>query len=545
MLVTATLGTAMALTSHAVLVPADPPLIDSRIESVSLFKNGLALVRAEVLWPAGASAVMLRDVPRPAHGSFWVESDAGALTARTTMIDAPTPLRPPSADLQRELAGQRVVIRIRDEPAPIEATVIEFPTVDAPMQWDRNYAGRDYSNWRESSIGGSSGGRFLALQTSTGRRLLDASLIESLDVPGESATPTRRVPALELSVDAPNGNAALPQTAHITYLAKGLTWLPAYRIDLSGPSHMFIRQQATVRNELADLRDAEVFLITGYPNIAFANVVSPFGSGTTLSQFFHQVRDAGGAAGPQGIMSQSRTTDPFAESGAVAAPVGERVDMHYQPAGHRTLLEGETLVLDFASAPAECKRVVEWLVPDLRDAYGRIADPRNRGDRDPPIDNEPWDAISFRNPLSFPLTTAPAMIFDAGRFVGQSTSGWVASGDETTLPVNRALSIRSASEEQEDAAVAREKIDLGWSRYERVTVKGELQISNLRSETVDVTIRRRFSGKLIEADGTPTTTLREEGVYSVNRRCELVWRITLASGEQRSLKYRYEVLVPD
>lgn len=47
-------------------------------------------------------------------------------------------------------------------------------------------------------------------------------------------------------------------------------------------------------------------------------------------------------------------------------------------------------------------------------------------------------------------------------------------------------------------------------------------------------IRRRFSGELKSADGEPKTFLREEGAYSVNKRNELTWTITLRPGEEQS-----------
>ena len=56
-------------------------------------------------------------------------------------------------------------------------------------------------------------------------------------------------------------------------------------------------------------------------------------------------------------------------------------------------------------------------------------------------------------------------------------------------------------------------------------------------------IRRRFSGELLEADGKPECVLREEGVYSVNKRNELTWTITLKPGKETTLSYRYTVLV--
>ena len=48
---------------------------------------------------------------------------------------------------------------------------------------------------------------------------------------------------------------------------------------------------------------------------------------------------------------------------------------------------------------------------------------------------------------------------------------------------------------------------------------------------------------VIRANGEPKSTLREEGVYSVNKRNELLWTLPLKPGEERKLTYRYTVLV--
>jgi len=68
-------------------------------------------------------------------------------------------------------------------------------------------------------------------------------------------------------------------------------------------------------------------------------------------------------------------------------------------------------------------------------------------------------------------------------------------------------------------------------------------VSNHRNEAINLVIRRRFSGELLRADGEPKSTLREEVVYSVNKRNELLWTLPLKPGEERKLTYRYTVLV--
>jgi hypothetical protein len=145
------------------------------------------------------------------------------------------------------------------------------------------------------------------------------------------------------------------------------------------------------------------------------------------------------------------------------------------------------------------------------------------------------------------MTTGPATVTAGGRFNGQRTSHWVNTGEETVLRVNKALSVRTRAAEHEQPPKeggGRATLWVGGREYRRAAVAGELAVANHRKEVVQVVVRRRFSGELVEAEGGPKASLREEGEYSVNRRNELVWAFALKAGEQRTLKYTYTVLVP-
>ena len=54
---------------------------------------------------------------------------------------------------------------------------------------------------------------------------------------------------------------------------------------------------------------------------------------------------------------------------------------------------------------------------------------------------------------------------------------------------------------------------------------------------------RRFSGKLLNAEGEPRQSLLEEGAYSINRRNELTWTLNLAPGKSTELKYEYQLKI--
>ena len=195
-----------------------------------------------------------------------------------------------------------------------------------------------------------------------------------------------------------------------------------------------------------------------------------------------------------------------------------------------------------AKGKADYERIVEWLVPDNRNEFGQHV---SREDND----DSAWDALKFKNPLDFPMTTGPAMVTSGGEFNGQRTSYFVNAGEEMVLRVNKALSVRTRAIEHEsqakEVAVARDVIWIGGRQFRKSTVEGELSMSNHRKETVSLVLRRRFSGELVQAEGTPKASLREEGVYSVNKRNELLWAIPLKAGEERKIKYSYTVLIPN
>ena len=98
----------------------------SRIVSVSLFKNGLALVKREVTAP-GPGVYRLDYVPEAVHGTYWVESTVNVESA-VQMREVELPAEPTGANLQEELAGKRVTVYFReDRRAPLVGTVLPRP----------------------------------------------------------------------------------------------------------------------------------------------------------------------------------------------------------------------------------------------------------------------------------------------------------------------------------------------------------------------------------------------------------------------------------
>jgi hypothetical protein len=524
--------------------------VKTKVVAVSLFKNGLAVVKRQVTFD-GAGAYRVADVPEPVHGTYWVESTGlteSRVEVRETTLSTPAPL---GTNLPMELAGLKVTIRSRD------GKTVTTGVVQPPPKKEKEEAVEPpvdpYSGYRTPPVADPVS-RFLILKTEKGIAYVDLGDIGGLEVEGEpKAEPrTRKKPVLLLVAgDKAQGDA------RISYLAHGLSWAPSYKVDLTNAKSLSIEQHAVIRNELADLVDTEVSLISGYPSVQFSQVISPLSANQTWTRFFQQLSSRGGQYEQQ-IMMQNAAYNMRAPGGGggaapeVAPNLGDTIDLNYHSIGKKTLKKGAALALVTGQATTDYERIVDWTIPDNRNEWGQPTSQSNNRRHDPntgdPLQDDVWDALKFKNPLPFPMTTAPATVTTTGIFSGQRQVYWTNKGEEATLRVNKALSIRARHVEYENQTGAngtaeRDIIYIGGQRFRRATVNGELRLCNHRGSEIKLIAKRQFSGDYVKGDGDPKIDLREEGVWTVNKRNELTWTINLKPGEERVVKFQYTVLV--
>lgn len=541
-----------------IMAAAEETAVKPALESVGLFKNGLAVVRAT--FPVSGPGTYRWDkVPRVIHGSFWIESDGEvAIHSTQRLVDVTDESEAPTGTMQRDLAGKEVTVMLKTSNSTAGASfagkVWEIPPQSQSRTWDMDYSSLTTQpyNWyyrQPTSVSPPpppNTGNFLVLQDASGlRRYIDQSSISSVESKGPFGPATRKAerPVLLFNVKKAPAQGGV---VRVSWLTKGLAWMPAYQVDLSDPAKLRIRQNTVVRNESDELADTEIQLISGFPNVRFGAVDSPLWPATSLATFFQQINQSPGAGNPflsNGIATQQMAYSNFStpNNTAPVADLPERGnasdDIHYESIGRHSLKPGDSLSVDVAAENTAYERVVEWVVPDGRDESGRY-----QHNNPTPRDDMPWDAVRFTNPFKFPMTTAAAMITEAGKFRGQSQSEWVNPGQRACLRITRALSVQTESSEIEEEG-QREIVWIAGNDYQRTRVKGTLKAHNFRGQDVTMTIRREFSGKMLEADEKPESKLRSEGVTSVNPRRQLDWTIQLPAGQEKELTYRYEVLV--
>lgn len=549
------------------------PVGDAPIVSLALFKNGVVSVMREVKPPA-KDAFLLVDKIEPAHGTLWCTADDGF---RLTTVSRPfqkTLETPPLNDICQAYDGRKVTVTFLAAtsnalasceakgdgmltlfpaaggaavPTEITGTVINPIAREQAKNFSRDYG--EENRWWYSS-------RYYDYDDPYGRLRRPIVLPSHLTLRLESGPHVSIPIGIIVGIQSDSINTTAKETREVwriegaqkpfvmTYLSKGVTWAPAYRVTLLDDKQMNITMSSIIRNEMAAFKDANVNLISGFPNIEFANRTSLIVPGSTIASFFDGLlrpQDSGQRAVMSQRMILSNSAEPFRGADGYNLPsIPEdegSMDIHHRNIGKLTMDVGETLYLPQEEAKAQYERVVEWTVPDRRDLYGRIQNVEKG------MMGDFWDTVRFRNPFKSPITTAPIEILDGGKVLGQSTVTWTNPGQEVSVKITKALSVAGTYAEQE-VDRQRPKINWGGSTYRNPDVECEFKVKNYRGFPVKVVVRFQMSGEYISASVEPTNRrVLEMGVYGVNKRQELTWTLTLAPGQEETVTYSYSVFV--
>ncbi len=511
----------------APLAVAQEAIVKSKIVSVGLFKNGLVVIKRAVQVP-GAGTFRLDALPEPVHGSFWIEANARVdVSVKVREIESSLHVEG-GMKLQSDLAGRKVTLHFRNDKIPsVTGTLVKLAKPEMP----------------EGLIVGERAGyheHFWIVKTEKSRLYVNPGDVAMVQVDDAGDKIVQRKPVLILEVE----KTAKKPVVYVTYLTNGLAWAPSYHVDISDKKSLAIEMAAVIRNELTDLDDAEIKLISGFPSVEFASVTSPLSARTTWAKFFQEISSRHHAPHDDANLRQNLFNNTVVSNfetfvrpkiNAGAIPAGEGVDLHFESIGKRTLLRDESISLTVGKAKADYERIVEWTV-------GTSPVAKKHGSTRSEQKDEMWDILLFKNPFKFPMTTAPALVVENGKFNGQRTSYWANVGEEANLRITRSLSIRARSLEQADSK-PNERVVVDDKNYSKVYLKGELTMSNHRAQPIKMHIRHAIRGIIHEIDGAPKLVTREESLEDINRVQEALWTVSLNPGEERKLTYKYSVLV--
>jgi hypothetical protein len=533
----------------------NPDNTKSSIKQVALFKNGLGFFQSNVVCPDKVDSFSFIPDVAASHGTLWVSYTEKIklknLVSRYTDIEK-TRNATSIAEILKANVGRNVKLVIGDE--QITGTIkffAEYPQQPVPEPYSSglpNTANQDYrGGWYPQPA------QLMTIETEQGEICVNPNSVSRVEFPGGKSenqiTEESKVMQLDIHLDKP----AKGQPITVSYLAKGITWAPSYIIDITEPEKAGLAAKAVVINEAADLDDITIQLVTGYPNLQFADIASPLAMKENLAQFLQALisgeseRGAGRYRHAE-VMSQSVAYNVAfdyevpsvmpsygtAQSGTVAE------DLFFYPLENITLGKNQTGYFPLFTELVPYEHIYKWDIADYINADDRYYYDRNQQDQQKP--EEVWHCIRLENIMDLPWTTAPAEIVKSDLILGQDTLRYTPVKGKNDVRITQAVNVKAEQVENETAR-QRDALQIYGNHYDLITIEGNLSVTNYQDKTVKLEITKILSGEVKTSEPTAEFETLARGLKRMNSTRKLKWTLDLENGQTQQIKYTYDVYV--
>ncbi len=574
-----------AVAAPAEAVPKASALAKLPVKEVTVFKDGHAFVLHEGRMPVDdAGNVVMDYLPAPVLGTFWpYASEPGVKLS--AVVASP-----------RRLAVERTALNLRElieanEGASVSVTELGGEKYDAVILGftERTSAELEATNPPNMGEALPVKGNLLLLRTSRGVKAVPVERIQDVTFKNEhglKVTNEEFRHLLTLRLDW-QGKARQPQASvGMLYLQKGLRWIPHYKVTIDGAGNAVVQLQATLINELTDLRDATANLVVGVPSFAFQDMPDPIGlqqSVAQLGQHFQQgvrtqfalsnamMSQVAGGMGA-GRFGEDRGTlpsdQPPGDLGPEVAGSSKAENLFVFTVRNITLKKGQRMVLPVNEYRVKYRDVFTLDLPFA-------PPPEVRGSLNSEQQNElarmlsapkVMHKIRLSNSTQQPFTTAPALILKGDQVLAQGTMTYTSPGGDVDVTVNPALDISVRKRDRETARTPN-AVNHNGTHLTKVELEGSITLTNRRGQPVEVEVTRHVLGNVDSAshDGkVEKVNVFEDDSYAPgehrpywwswynwpywwharNGVARITWDVKLDPGKSQELGYKWHYYAP-
>ena len=493
--------------------------VKAPVTGAMIFKNNISAVRRTV--DAGKlTRFELAETIVPLQGSLWFTGPVQSVIRKEGK--KPISGKYPLSNIVKTFAGQSVTLTVNQG----QNSYREMTGTVWDPDLEKNQEAQDQSDvWLKLSDG-----QFVMIA----RHLITGIRVNGQPKPAALPEKFDKRPVWEFTLSAP-----AQKPFFVDYLTNGLSWQSAYRMELNTEKKMSIAMDAEIVNNLADLKDIDLFLASGHANFANSGN-SPMAMTQAAGQTAPVTRMYYSNARFRNADMDVNAEAPVAEAAAAfgADATGETEDICLLPLRKFTLKKGEVCHRVLERAETSFERLVQWLIPARRN---------------------PDNGRNFRSDHAEPMDALPVEILDGGMVLAQVNIPWINCGETAVVDITRAQTVSGKVVEYDvppqntDRAeqilenIVRNKKGLVVSgtlagyNYRITDVQGELRMKNHRKSPTRILIKLHYSGTLVSADGSPENTMQDSNL-SINPQSCLTWEMELPGNTEKVLKYRYNVI---
>jgi len=527
-----------------------------KLQQVALFKNGLGFFVSEVEVPKKEKAFHVVPFAAASHGTFWVaypeKVKLKSLIVKETeveeLIEAIS-----IAELLKANVGKKVKLYFPDPDEPTVEGEIFYFSQDRERPKSEPYAPGGMSGVDINSRGGGWGSHLVIINTANGQVGINPDIVRRVDFPNGGPTRAFAKRKKSMQLDIQLGAYANGQKLLVSYLGKGVTWAPSYIVDISKEDKAQISAKAAVINEVCDLDGVTLQLVTGFPHLQFADVVSPLALKENLAQFLQSLVRGGSERGRMAsvmsnVVSQSvswgRRQDMSGVMPAYGATDGGKTseDLFFYPLEKVQLAKGQVGYFPLFTETVPYKHIYQWNIPDYINQEDRYQYMQRRNEQEREPEEEVWHSVRLENVSKVPWTTAPAQILKEGLILGQDTLRYTPVQGETTVRITRAVSVKAEQVEFEIER-KRDAMRMYGNHFDLITVQGKLSVTNFLPKPIALEITKTLSGEVKSSEPETKIEKLARGLRRVNTTAKLTWTIELKTDEHREIGYTYDVYV--
>lgn len=528
----------VALLSTSFHLFAQMPEFNPEVKRVAVFKNGYAFTYREGEANVGNGWAYTTRTPVGVLGTVW-----GYTTAPNTKVMQLLASETEKSETER--VNDIAEVLLANEGARIRFV----DTYSTHKTFEGTY--EIISRSRNFAVGGSPQEINIALKTETGVMFFPIGYIRNVEILGQPKYDKPKKTKefrLSLKVDGVADNQKV--NLGIAALERGIRWIPAYRVEVKGEpiKEAKLELEAMLINEIADLKNTDVYFVVGVPSFLFQNEVSPLSLNTafaTVNTGFRRDQNLSNQ-----IMTQTASRESAGFDGDDISPTSpdeEKVasssaeQLYLYQANQINLKKGERMSQRLFSLTVPCSEVFEWTIDDAsaqpETSYSRSA-PITQ-----PLTNRVWYGLRLKNTTGMPWTTAPAISFREWKPLGQNLLSFTPTGGENILRVTPATEVIGTHNLEEKF---REPKQIRYSGstydYDLVTVEGTIKVKNVKKQPIEIVMTRNVTGDVISATDNGKISREGFNLQAVNPNSIVKWNLTLPTGE-KEIKYTYKVYV--
>jgi len=416
-----------------------------------------------------------------------------------------------STELFRDNIGKKVSLVTNDSPKPIEGEIISIVS--------------DLPNKTPSVV----------VQSEKIYFLINLEQIQSVTfIPFEqnfkmSDTKKTKESAIRLFFQNDSQN----QDITISYLQKGITWMPNYFIDIKEKNTAIISLFANLINDIENIENADFYFAVGIPSFIYSYVNSPMTTKTDVLQVLSELSNPPEEANAGIHHTMSQRGNP------IDANFGTNYTSQFEGRSQEELYfyKKEKISVGFKNRILLPIFEEEISYTDIYEVDITTNLESNRK-RVPEKEHHVWHSIKFRNTTTYPLTTGEVFFVKKGdneiKGLSQNEIRYTPNNEYTTVKVNMTPDIQVS---QKDHELSRERSE----DYTLVTVESIINIVNLKPVDVKLNVNRNVTGVLLKSDKEweYSTLMGQDG----NKLNVIRWSLGVNAGKAMEIKYTYKVLV--